>query len=325
MTANEYRKKRCLAHWGQFPFCLHEDRVTEPNATLTHTHTKQFDIHYAKLLPCRIEQEDQTIYGLEPKKNDWEKYAVEIYRNANTEFVGYKHYGASEMLGEPYCLGNRAFGSSKLHRDEFINELPAEGDINYTSAEALMESKDTFGGNLTDTLDGDFVFLFPCDKHNETMAYKKQLQDSAADANGDGKTRNGVSNEHEFLGQAANFGYERWRHPHYCQILEEPGIDSGELCDEVDECLYTPGDCKEYDSMPCSGNQQCVSSLCDDDGMCGQVSSSTIRDTRSCLVAWGTKQCLPRISASETLWASEAIGRSLASTGTLWSAAGWSW
>lgn len=294
---SKHRKKKCLADYGQFPFCLFEgepaaaDKLVKPALTnsktnmyqsdpavkLAITHKKHIDIQYGKLQPCRIEQEDKTIYGLQNKNSDWENYAVEIVKitntDTNTEFRGYKHYGASKKLGKPYCLGNEAFGSSMLHHDVFINEMPAAGALPFSDAEALMSSEPKFGKNLTKILEGDFVFLFACDKANEVLDYKKQLQRYAEEASKDGRIVSAVINDQEDLGVASPFGNERWTHPHYCRVLEEPSIDSRQVCDAEDECLYTPGSCKEYDSIQCSVGEECVSGSCHDDGKCGVVSS----------------------------------------------------
>lgn len=99
LLLNANRKKQCIGGYGQFPFCLDEigPEGGEPEVELTLSHTKDFNIHYGKLIPCGIEQEDKTIYGLKNKKDsDWEDYAVEIYQDKQPDsiFVGYRHYGA---------------------------------------------------------------------------------------------------------------------------------------------------------------------------------------------------------------------------------------
>ena len=82
---------------------------------------------------------------------------------------------------------------------------------------ALMADESRFGTNLTDILGGDFVFLFPCDKPNQIIEYKKELHNYANIENRDGRTRNGVINDQEDLGTVATFGNDNWKHPHNVQ------------------------------------------------------------------------------------------------------------
>lgn len=147
--------------------------------------------------------------------------------------------------------------------------MPAAGGISYSDAEALIRQENKFGRNITEIIKGDFIFLFPCGRPNEILEYKKELQDHASDDGKDGRTQKGVVNDLEYLGQATSFGSEHWIHPHYCRLLEEPSIASQQVCEEVDECLYTPGDCLEYDAGPCSVDEACVSGSYSDDGKCG--------------------------------------------------------
>ena len=206
----------------------------------------------------------------------WENYAVEIYQDTNSGFEGYKHYGASKIQGKPYCLGNTAFGSSQLHHDMFINEMPDEGRILSSDAAALIKEEDKFGRQLTEIVGGnektDFVFLFPCDEENEVAERKKELQSIALENDKDATTRTGVINEREHLGLKAKFGDPSWTHPHYCLLQEEPSLDPQLVCEEVRGCLYSDEGCLALDGEHCSDAGACKSGFCSE-GTCGHVSA----------------------------------------------------
>ena len=213
---------------GEYPFC--KDQGADVHFNLTNE--KEFVIPYARLQPCRLEDEDQTLYGLQNNGTRWEDFTVELIKEEATDknepFVGYKHIGASKRLGSPYCLGSIAFGSAQIKNDAHIYNV-LEGDLGEGDAKLLQEGRLFKNGkNLTESIDGDFVFLFPCTETDELKEYKKELDQRVGEANRDGKTENGVLNYMEYLGTAANFvSDEKWKYPHYCGLSEEPTESGG--------------------------------------------------------------------------------------------------
>lgn len=250
------------------PFC----KQPEANFQVKIVEHKTIKIPYAELRPCAVDEEDQTDYGLHNEDSKWQDYAVEIYKDNKSGFVGYKHYGVSQREGKPYCLGSIAFGTSLIKNDLFLREVMG-GVFTPTQAAELRAGKHgELGRKLSAAVKGDFVFLFPCSGTNEPVDYRAILQQKALKEDGSGRTENGVVTMYEDLGVAAKFGIPEWRKPHYCGMGEEPS-PTGQ-CKKVQACSYEVDKCKAYDEFDCEKDDDCASGKClrDQDKKCGEVS-----------------------------------------------------
>ncbi|CAB9509704.1 Cupin superfamily protein [Seminavis robusta] len=274
-------RKECIVGHGSVPFCAQPGtpwKVEVANQT-------KIDVPYAKLQPCGFQQEDKRIYGRQDNPDkEWENYAVELYNKSG--FVGWKHLGASERLGKPFCLGSSAFGNSTFKNDLFMTDIPAEGRIIEESVKNITEGIN--GKSLSTKIAGDFVFLFPCSETNPVVEMKKKLSDAAAEASMDGSVESGLVNIDEDLGEAARHcnhadmtckARSPWREPHICGEKEEP-TESGQ-CRSVDNCFYQQ--CKGYNEAVCAKDDDCIGeSRCHQDGdkkVCGGQLKITIKES----------------------------------------------
>lgn len=237
--------------------------------TVRREHTNVLKIPYAKLQPCDVEQEDARVYGLHNEDDEWKNYAVQLYKDKKSGFVGYKHLGVSERLKKNYCLGSIAFGSSIIKNDILLRNIQ-NGPMQPPQVEELKQVQKG-GRKLTSHISGDFVFLFPCSDFNQLQAQRAVLQIKANQANSLGRAEYGVATKYEDLGTAARFGGTEWRTPHYCGLGEEPS--STGQCEAVPACRFEVDKCRFYDEIECKVDDDCASRVCVvDDGRCGEVS-----------------------------------------------------
>ena len=276
-------KKQCILGYGQMPFCAVESSDMYSIESLD---AKQFELPYAKLLPCGYNDEDKSTYGLTNDDDHWEDFAIEVHQNGPDRVAAYKHLGASKKLGKDYCLGSTMFGTSNFQVDLFLHSLVQVG---FSSPEEVSnQAGGKYGNNLSDLVGGsDIVLLFPCDGTNEVKDYQTALEEVVAEANTLGETFNGVVNINEHFGEVATFGDPKWSNPHYCGFQEEP-TDSGE-CRKVEPCFFEDGGCKFYDQSPCEEDDMCWSNYCSSiDKVCGKV----------CISVHSPSVCLSWLSAA---------------------------
>lgn len=273
-------KKKCILGLGSFPFC-----GTGDDLEMDVDGIKEFRLQYAKLKPCYYHDEDQLSYGLVNEDDtEWENHAFELHEYTPGS-AGYKHVGASNYLNSSVCLGSVVFGSDQIKNDLFIHSAAQTGSI--SKQEAENQRKGNVGAKLSDMIDGDFVFLFPCSNSSDIKDHKATLQQLAKDANKDGHSENGVVNTGEDLGAVIELGHAKWTNPHYCGLSEEPTESGG--CRMVEFCFFEPGGCKPYDQLPCKEDDDCKGGFCAEDGLCGKNVRLYAENSRS-----STFQTLPR-------------------------------
>ena len=226
---------------------------------MSYTNRRDDTVSYAKFQPCNLDKEDMQTYGLTNQDMEWEKFAVELYRN-NAGDILYKHVGISTQMGEAYCLGDKVFGNGKDKQTfptQYSNSLLRVGEAKDVLSN-ILSGHDISA--VTGTSD-DFVLLFACEGNSaNSVKSMKSYFDSIASTSAQADFGMWARVFGTMLGYPTTLQHQttskrEFTVPHYCQHNGgacglEPLKDTAG-CFEVDSCFY--------DRSACGGNAFCQS------------------------------------------------------------------